>query len=165
MILAMFANEAGLARALRCLREAKLGPLETYTPAPMQDEPAASPIPLVILAAGLLGAAASFGLQTYSLTLAYRFKVGGRPQFAWASFIPTVWENAVLVAIAAGFAAFLAINRMPRLYDPVDEFDAIRRASRDRWFLQVATEDAPTLERARALLGGLGPITVEERAG
>lgn len=165
MILAMFAEEAGLARATARLRDARLGPVETYTPAPPQDEPTSSPIPLIILAAGLLGAAASFGLQTYSFAVAYPFKIGGRPQFAWASFIPNAFENGVLAAVVAGFVAFMAINRLPRLYDPVDESDAMRRASRDRWFLQVASEDPAVLDSARALLRDLHPLTIEELAG
>ena len=165
MILAMWAEEEGLARALARLREARIGPLETYTPAPLQGEPTGSPVPLVILVAGLLGAAASFGLQTYSFVDAYPFDIGGRPQFAWASFIPTAFENAVLVAVAAGFIAYMVINRLPRMYDPVDESDAMRRATRDRWFLQVKTADPEMLVTARALLGGLAPISVEDLPG
>lgn len=165
MILAMWAEEHGLSQALACFRDARIGPLETYTPAPLQDEPTTSPIPFIILAAGLLGAVASFGLQTYSFTVAYPFDIGGRPQFAWASFIPIAFENAVLIAIVAGFAAFMLINRLPRLYDPVDESDAMRRATRDRWFLQVATEDPAVLARAHALLDGLHPVSVEELPG
>ena len=139
MMLAMFEHEAGLSHALERLREAEVGPLETYTPAPLQDAAEASPVPLIILAAGLLGAAGSFALQSYSGEVAYPFEVGGRPLFAWASFVPTVFENGVLIAIVAGLMAFMVINRMPRLYDPVDEWDAMRRASRDRWFVQVAS--------------------------
>ncbi len=162
MIVAMFAGEDGLSRALHRLRKAGIGPLETYTPAPMQDAPTASPIPLIILAAALIGGGASFWLQTWSSTVAYRFDIGGRPQFAWASFVPTVWENAALVAVAAGFVAFMAINGLPRLYHPVDEASSMRRASRDRWVLQVASEDGAVLTRARALLAELDPILVEE---
>ena len=165
MILAMWAEEDGLAQALARFREARVGPVETYTPAPLQDEPTASPLPLVILLAGLLGAAASFGLQSYSFLSAYPFDIGGRPQFAWASFIPTAFENGVLAALLAGFAGFMLINRLPRLYDPVDESDAMRRATRDRWFLQVASEEPAVLARARDLLRGLQPTLVEELPG
>ncbi len=161
----MFAEQDGLVKALQRLREARIGPLETYTPAPLEGESTASPVPLIILAAAVVGAAASFALQSYSAVWAYPFDGGGRPDFAWPSFIPTVFENAVLVAIAAGFVAFMAINRLPRLYDPVDESDAIRRASRDRWFLQVATDDPAMLDRAHLLLAGLHPVSVETLPG
>ena len=165
MILAMFAEEAALTRALDCFRVAQIGPVEAYTPAPLQGESEASPIPLIILLAAVIGAAASFGLQAYSVTYGYAFDIGGRPNVAWPSFIPTVFENAVLIAIVAGFVAFMVINRLPRLYDPVDESDAMRRASRDRWFLQVASEDAATLANARTLLGELHAVSVEELPG
>ena len=165
MIVAMFSDEGGLSRALARFREARIGPLQTYTPAPLEDEPAGSPIPLVIFIAGVLGAAASFALQTYSYVVAYPFPIGGRPQFAWASFIPTTFENGVLVAIVAGFVGFMAVTRLPQLYDPVDEYPAMRRASRDRWFLQVDTEDGAVMDDARRLLRDLAPISVEELRG
>lgn len=162
MIVAMFSEEAALVRAVRQFHAANVGPIETYTPAPLPDAPTASPIPLIILAAGLIGGAFSFWLQSFSATVAYRFSIGGRPRLSWASFIPTTWENAALIAVVAGFAAFLAINRMPRLYDKVDEALAMRRASRDRWVLQVATSDDAATRHARVLIAELGPVSVEE---
>jgi hypothetical protein len=165
MIVATFAGEASLAHALRQCEAARVGPIETYTPAPPPDLATGSPIPLIILGAGLLAAALSFGLQSYSAAVAWRFNIGGRPPLSWPSFIPTTFENAALVALTAGFVAFLAINRMPRLYDPVDEAAGMRRASDDRWILQVATQDGATLDRARALLATLDAVLVEELPG
>jgi hypothetical protein len=161
MILGLFRKEDQLLEALRRLREAGIGPLETYTPAPLHDEPALSPIPVIVLVAALLGAAASLALQTYSYTIAYPFPIGGRPQFAWVSFVPTVFENAVLVAIATGFVAFMVVNRMPRLYDPIDEADAMREVSRDGWAVAVRGKDG---DHARRLLEAMNPDMIEEIA-
>ncbi|HEX3348272.1 MAG TPA: DUF3341 domain-containing protein [Acetobacteraceae bacterium] len=165
MMLALFRDEANLAEALRHLRAARIGPLETYTPAPLRDEALTSPIPVIILAAGLIGATASLALQTYSYTVAYPFPIGGRPQFAWPSFLPTVFENAVLVAIAAGFAAFMLINRMPRLYEPIDEADVTREVSRDGWVVAIRSGDNAVLDHARRILHGVGVERIEEVAG
>ena len=165
MILAMFTDEAGLSCALSRLRQAGIGGLETYTPAPLEGASTASPIPAIVLGAGLLGGAASFGLQTYSFTQAYVFRIGGRPEFAWPSFIPTAFENAILAAIAAGFVAFFAVCGLPRHYDPVDESDAMRRASRDRWFVSVRNRDAAVLQEATRLLRETNPISIEELDG
>jgi len=162
MIVAMFHREDGLVQALERLRAARIHPIETYTPAPLRNEDTASPIPIIILLAGLLGAAASFGLQTYSDTVAYPFLIGGRPDFAWASFIPNAFENAVLIAVATGFVAFFVINRMPRLYDPVDEAPSIRGASSDRWLLSVRSEEPALLDRARAVLRDTQAARIEE---
>jgi Protein of unknown function (DUF3341) len=162
MIIAMFGDEPALQRALRSCRDAGVGPLETYTPAPLEDEPVTSPIPLIVLGAGLIGACCSFGLQAWSSAVAFPFPVGGRPQVAWPSFIPTTWENAALVAILAGFVAFLAINRLPKLYDPIDETAVMRRVSRDRWVLRIDARDSAARNHARAVLDGLDAILIEE---
>lgn len=162
MIIAMFANEFGLLRALRACRELSLGPLETYTPAPLEGEPTTSPIPVIILAAGLIGALCSFGLLTYSSTFAFPFDIGGRPEFSWPSFIPTTWENGALVAVLGGFVAFMVINRLPKLYDPVDEAASMRRVSRDRWVLRIDPNDSVARDHAYAVLADLDPILIEE---
>ena len=105
----------------------------------------------------------ALGCRAYSSTVAYPFDIGGRPHFAWPSFIPTAFENAVLIAVVAGFAAFMVINRMPRLYDPVDEARRMREASSDGWFLPVRSEDAGDAgPRARAVCGAATPIRIEE---
>jgi hypothetical protein len=164
MIVVTFAAEAELARGLHRARSAAIGPIETYTPAPPSHAPVTSPVPLIILAAGLIGGTASFLLQTYSSTVAYRFDIGGRPSLSWPSFIPTAFENAALIAIAAGLFAFMAVNRMPRLYEPVDEAAGIRRASQDRWVLCVRSDDPTVFERVRTMMRDLDPLLVEEIA-
>jgi hypothetical protein len=162
MILGLFRREDQLSEALRRLREAGVGPLETYTPAPLQDQSEVSPLPVVILVAALLGAVASLALQTYSYTVAYPFPIGGRPQFAWPSFLPTVWENAVLMAVVTGFVAFMVVNRMPRLYEPIDEAEAMREVSRDGWVVAVLGKDAGNLDHARRILETLEAEAIEE---
>ena len=103
MILALFNAEAGLARALERFRAERIGPLRNLhagaaargasNVANPADHPGRRPdqAPRRVSA-----------LQAWSYTVAYPFPIGGRPQFAWASFIPTVFENGVLVAIVAG---------------------------------------------------------------
>lgn len=161
MIVAMFDRESELKSALGRLRTAGFVSIETYTPAPLDGEDTASPIPAVILIAALIGGAASFGLQVYSSTVAWPFDIGGRPGFSWPSFIPTAFENAVLIALVAGFAAFMIVNRLPRLYDPVDEAVSLREASGDRWCLSVRG-DKETLLNARVLLRLCRPARIEE---
>lgn len=165
MMLVLFRKEELLADALGRLRRAGIGPLETYSPAPLRHEQALSPIPVIILLAAIIGAVASLALQSYSYTIAYPFPIGGRPQFAWPSFLPTMFENAVLVAVATGFVAFMLINRMPRLYEPIDEADIMREVSRNGWVVAVCSEDAGTLDHARNILHALGPERIEEVAG
>lgn len=161
MIVAMFPDERRLAEALKRFQHEDLGELHTHTPAPMQDADTSSPIPLIILGAALLTCLASFGLQAYSATLGYPFDIGGRPAISWPSFVPTMFENAVLVSMSAGFAAYMIINRMPRLYEPIDEIDGFREASRDGWFLVVRLTRSQDEPRAMALLDELRPARID----
>lgn len=159
MMVAAFRDQDGLLEAMGRLRSDGIGPLQTYTPVPLPDaEEAGSPIPLIVAIGGITGALASLALQTYSSVSAYPIDIGARPDFAWASFVPTVFENAVLIAVLAGFVAFFGLNRMPQLYDPVDEAEAMRRASADRWCLAIRSDDAVLLDRARSALSGAASI-------
>jgi hypothetical protein len=155
-LLLAFASESELLAALARLRAASLGEIETYTPKPL--EAGLSIVPSLVLIGGVLGAVASFCLQSYATTIAYPLNVGGRPDLSWPSFIPIAFENGVLVAVLAGFVGYLAVNRMPRLYDPVDECAALRRAMRDHWCLAICTTQT---ERVRALLHDAPPLAIE----
>jgi hypothetical protein len=148
-VLAAFVNRQGLQSALSRLRAAELGTLETYTPQALEEGP--SLLPPAIFFAGVLTMAASFALQVYANVSAYPLDIGGRPEFSWPSYIPIALENGILAAIAVGFFGYLFINRLPRLYEPIDEAVAIRRASRDLWCVAVQTdrpEDAQRILRS-----------------
>jgi hypothetical protein len=155
-LVASFASEAGLVEALPRLRA--LGIVETYTPKALEDDQP-SILPLIVLVAGLLGAAGGFGMQVYASAISYPVDVGGRPAFSWPAFIPIAFEIGVLSAVLAGFIAFLIVNRLPRLYDPIDESTLMRGATRDRWCVAIRSESP---DRARALLHDLCADAVEE---
>lgn len=139
-VVAGFADRDTLHSALRRLRDAGLSMLETYTPGPLDAAP--SILPIAIFLAGVLTTIASFGLQTYGNVSAYSLDIGGRPALSWPSFIPIALENGILAGVAVGFFGYLAINRLPRLYQPIDESEVIRRASRDLWCVEVRTDRA-----------------------
>lgn len=159
-LFAAFADRQALQAALHRLRAAELGPLETYTPQALEEGP--SPLPAAIFFAGVLTIAASFALQVYANVSAYPLDIGGRPRFSWPSFIPVALENGILAAVATGFLGYLIINGMPRLYEPVDEAAAIRRASRDLWCVTVRTDRT---EDAKRLLNACGAGSIEVLPG
>ncbi len=163
-IVAGFGTEAALEHALSRLRSEQIGTIDTYTPQPLEhDEPGnGSPIPLRIFVAGMLGAAAMFGLETYADVFNWPVNVGGRPAFSWPAFVPIAFEFGVLCAISAGFISYLMVNRLPRLWDPVDECANLRQASCAGWLLAVHSEDDAELARARRVIWSLHPDSVEE---
>ncbi len=131
--------------------------METYTPRALDEHPSGSPLPLLMFLAGVLGLAGFFLLMTYADVWAYPLDIGGRPKFAWPPFIPIAFELAVLCAMGAGFLGYFVICRMPKLYQPVDECEGFRRASRDVWFVAVRSADPARIARARAVLDRLRP--------
>lgn len=159
MIFAVFHNQKDLLRAAARLRAEHGALVETYT----AEEPEVSPdapdttvsrIPLVVLAAGVVGTAGMFLLQAYATTIAYPLDIGGRPDFAWPSYIPNAFEMGVLLAVVTGFVAFLAANRLPKLYEPIDERPAFRNVMRDGNVLTIRRIEPA---RARVLLAAAGP--------
>jgi hypothetical protein len=161
-LLVQFATEEDLCRALERLRAADIRELRTYTPKPLEMEPARSPVPLIVLVGGLVGAAAAFAVQVYANTGGYPLDIGGRPEYSWPAFIPITFEVGVLWAVLAGVFGYFAVNRMPRLYEPVDELEPMRQALRDGWLVAIKLKEPQRLARARSIVEALGPLAVEE---
>jgi hypothetical protein len=161
-VLAGFESAQALRAALERLAAADVREIETYTPAPLDEDSSGSPLPLVMFVAGMLGFIGSMMLMTYADVYAYPLNVGGRPRFAWPAFVPIAFEIGVLCAMVAGFFGYFIVCRMPRLYDPIDECERFREASRDGWFVAVRSDDSDRLAKARAVLGKMRSISIEE---
>ena len=156
-LLASFATETALRDALPGLHAARIGDIETYTPTLIVA--GQSPLPVIIFMAGMLGAGSGFALQVYANMVAYPLDIGGRPEFSWPAFIPIAFEIGALTAMLAGFVGYLVVNRMPALYQPIDECQAMPRVTQDAWCVAIRTDEP---EQARVVLQKLQPITIEE---
>ena len=167
-LLAGFDSERELRLALERLKAAGVANIETYTPQPLGDEEPAdaessgSPLPLLMFIAGMCGFVGFFLLMSYADTRAYPLDIGGRPNFAWPTFVPIAFELGVLCAMVAGFVGYFVICRMPHLYDPVDACEHLPKASRDGWFVAIRARDAAPISAARDLLHALDPLSLEE---
>jgi Protein of unknown function (DUF3341) len=164
-ILVMFENEDALSSALAKLRTDPAFELQTYTPKPLESEPERSAIPLIVLIAGVLGACVGFAMQVYANTAGYPLDIGGRPEFSWPAFIPITFEVGVLFAVLGGVFGYFAINRMPRLYEPIDELESMREAMRDGWIVAIRSDDPVRLVDARSIVEEWRPIAIEEMPG
>jgi hypothetical protein len=161
VIVARFSSKEDLTQAAKRLRQHGDLRIETRTPTALDEdqEGAGTSIPLLMFLAGIAGAAAGFGMQTYATVWSYPLIVGGRPNFFWTSYTVFAFECGVLAAVTTGFVAFFALNRLPRLWEPADECDMLREASRDGWFLIARGE------RAREAVRAERPMRMEEVPG
>ena len=167
-LLAEFLAPADLVRAAHAVHAAGYRKVDAYTPYPMEEVLEAldlhhSHVPKLVLAGGLFGLAAGWGLQYWASVVEYPMNIGGRPFNAWPVFVVPSFETTVLFAALAAVFGMLALNGFPQPYHPVFNVPTFAAATRDRFFLCVEAED-PKFDRAttRAFLQGLGAADVQE---
>ena len=161
-LVAAFASESGLKDALQRLRAERLGNLRTYTPMALGGAPEISPLPAVIFVTGMIGVAAGFAMEVYANAVSYPLDIGGRPEFSWPAFVPIAFEIGVLFAVVGGVLGYFVVNRMPRLYERIDECDFMRGATRNQWIVAIRSDDRNELARAREVLDRLHPTVIAE---
>jgi hypothetical protein len=111
--------------------------------------------------AGMVGYCGIFFLLTWVNVWNWPIDIGGRPLFSWPTFVPITFELGILSAVVAGFIGYFIINRMPRLYEPIDNCRAMQRAMRDLWIVAVTSEDAAHIARAGDILARHQPLLIE----
>jgi hypothetical protein len=167
-VMAEFETAEQILGATRRAREAGYRAMDAYTPYPVEGLAnelglSRTRVPFVVLAAGLVGAAAGFLMQYWSMAVDYPFNVGGRPYNSWPVFIPITFEVMVLVAALAALLGMFFLNSLPQPYHPVFNVPRFAHASQDRFFLCIeATDPQFDREGTKQFLAGLGPAEVAE---
>ena len=105
-------------------------------------------IPWVAAVLAVVGLSAGFGLQAWIMTIDWPMNFGGKPFFAWPSFVPVTFELMVLfAAIGTAVIAILAGKRdtVPQPPPLVIETGA----TVDRFVVWISATD-PKFDAARA---------------
>jgi len=119
-------------------------------------------ISMFALVGGIVGGVGTFGLQWYSVSLAYPLNIGGRTPF-WPGLVPATFEMTVLGAALAIFFGMLFGNGLPKLFHPVFNLPEFARASHDGFFLSIQCRDPHFDAHAtRRFLEGLGTMKVTD---
>lgn len=120
-------------------------------------------IPLLVLVSGILGGASAYFMQWFANVVSYPLNVGGRPLHSWPAFIPITFELTVLGAALTAFFSVFVLSGLPKLYHPMFNLPGFERASQDRFFLCIETND-PQFDEfcTRSFLESLQPTLVKE---
>ncbi len=167
-LLAEFHSPHEVVEAAKRVREAGYRNVDGYTPYPIEELSEAlhfhkSPLPMLVLAGGILGLVAGWGLEYWSAVIEYPMNIGGRPFNSWPSFIPPAFETTILFAAGAAVFGMLALNGLPQPYHPVFNVPDFALASRDRFFIGIEARDPKfDLEKTKAFLKSLGADSVSE---
>jgi Protein of unknown function (DUF3341) len=167
-LVAEFETPDQLLGAAHRAREAGYRSIDAFSPMPVEGLAEAvgfqsTRLPLVVLVAGMFGAAAGFFLQWYANVVSFPLNVDGKPFNSWPAFIPITFELTILCAALAATFGMLAMNGLPTPYHPLFNVPRFALATRGRFFLCVKARDKKfELSATRQFLESLKPFGVYE---
>lgn len=167
-LIAEFEEHDQLLEAAKRAYAAGYRQMDAYSPFPIEGLAEAlgretSLVPLFTLLGGMMGGLGGYFMEWYSMGRLYPLNVGGRPYNSWPNFIPVTFELTVLIASLSALTAMLVLNKLPQPNHPVFNVPEFRRASIDRFFLCIETED-PKFEHSGTwrFLESLSPQKISE---
>ena len=165
-LIAEYDTPEAVVAAATAARQAGYTRLDAYTPFPVEaldDALGLQPtnLGLMVLLAGVAGAAGGFFMQWYSTHIGYPLNIGGRPLNDWPTYVVITFEVTVLLAAFTAGLFMLARNGLPRPYHPVFNTPGFERATRDGYYLCIEAVDPRFDEtEVRGFLEGTQPVSV-----
>lgn len=166
-LLAEFSNPATLLHAAEAVRERGYTHFDAHSPFPIHGMDRAmglgnSKVGFFALGGGVTGFALGYWLQWWTSAVDYPINIGGKPFFAIEPSIPIIFELVVLFSAFGAVAGMLALNGLPRPYNPLFYSERFARVTDDGFFLHVAASDAQFDEAKTAhTLHEIGALRVE----
>ena len=165
-LMAEFETPEDLLDAAKKTYSAGFRRMDAFSPVPIHGLAAAigfhrTNLPVLTFVCGLLGAVCGYGLQYWVHVIDYPINIGGRPLHSGPSFIPVTFELTILFAGIGTFVGLWIANRLPMPYHPVFNVPEFARASQDRFFLCIESEDPMfDAEETRGFLQSLTPVNI-----
>jgi len=166
-LLAEFSDPGALLHAAEEVREEGYRHFDTYSPFPIHGMDDAmglgnSKVGYFSFIGGVTGCATAYLLQWWTGAVDYPLNISGKPFFAVEPSVPIMFELTVLFAAFGAVAGMLALNGLPRPYNPLFYSDRFEGASDDRFFLHVAaSDDQFDTEDTATMLRHAGAVHIE----
>lgn len=167
-VMAEFDTPGELVKAAKAAYDAGYRKMDTYTPYPLEEAAEAigvhhNRVSLIVLIGAMLGMIGGYSLEYWVSAVSYPINAGGKPFHSWPAFIPVTFECAVLGASLAAVFGMLALNGLPQPYHPVFNNPGFVRASRDKFFLCIESQDPKfKLDETKRFLQGFRPFEITE---
>lgn len=119
-------------------------------------------LPWLVFCGGLTGFLTGIGLQYFTNVMEYPFVISGKPMASWPVYVPVVFELTVLFSALTTFFGMWGMNGLPQLHHPLFFSERFKRASDDRFFVSVLSDD-PKFDAAQTteFLKGIGATHVD----
>jgi hypothetical protein len=145
-LLAEFSDPGSLLHAVERLRAQGYHRLDTFTPFPVHGMDRAmglapSKLGFIVFGMGALGALSGYLLQWWTSAVDYPIAISNKPLFAIEPSIPIIFELTVLFSALGAVGGMLALNALPKPYNPLFYSERFGRATDDGFFLHVAGAD------------------------
>lgn len=160
-LLAEFSDPGALYDAMKAIRKKGYTKVDTFSPFPIHGMDAAmglktSPLGFFVFIGGTTGLLLAIFLQwwtsagpyvdlipsAFTNLQGYAINISNKPLFAWESSVPIMFELTVLFSALTAIGGMLALNGLPKPYNPLFFSERFSRATDDGFFLHVGVNDA-----------------------
>ena len=146
LILAEFETADELMSAAEKVRDEGFKRWDCHAPYPVHGLDGAMGIrptilPWFVLGGGLTGFTGGLIMQGWMNGISYPFLISGKPFFSIPASIPVAFELTILLSAFGAFGGMLALNGLPKMFNPLFRSDRFRRATADRFFISIEARD------------------------
>lgn len=166
-LLAEFSDPGTLIHAVKALRKRGYSRLDTFTPFPIHGMDKAiglgtSLLGYLVFIGGAAGCALGFWLQWWTSAVNYPINISNKPLFAVEPSVPIIFELTVLFAAITAVGGMLALNALPKPYNPLFFSERFTRVTDDGFFLHIQEADGQfDLSATAQALSEEGALAIE----
>ena len=166
-VLAEFRNPKELVDAASSVKKSGYQDFDTYAPFPIHGMEKAmglkkSPLGWIVLGGALTGMIGALALMIWVMGYEYPMNISGKPYINFPIYIPITFELTVLLAAFAATFGMLALNKLPRLHNPLFNVERFSKASDDGFFVHIeASDDLFAEEKVKKLFQDNGATHIE----